>query len=423
MIGLIDCNNFFVSCERVFNPALAGRPVIVLSNNDGCVVARSNEAKALGIKMGTPAFQIRELIESNHVSVFSSNYSLYGDMSHRVMMTIDRLVPEIEIYSIDEAFINFEGFQMSSLPDYAQQLTKTVRKNTGIPVSLGIAPTKTLAKIANRYAKKYSGYKNVCIIDSEEKRVKALRRFPIEDVWGIGKQYRKKLNYYGIETAWDFIQKNESWIRKQMSVTGVRTWLELKGISCIAIEQNPSSKQNICTSRSFGEEISEFPVLLESVAHFTASCARKLREQKSVAGIITVFLYTNRFRKEVSQYYPSITVHLPVPSAHSGELIKYARMSLKQIYRPEYTYKKAGVIVSDITSASNVQCSFFDIVDRHKQAKILSVIDTVNRKYGTDTLRSCAQPPNCFRKWSLKSQYISRRYTTNINDIIVLNCK
>ena len=208
-----------------------------------------------------------------------------------------------------------------------------------------------------------------------------------------------------------------------MSVTGVRTWLELKGISCIAIEQNPSGKQNICTSRSFGEEISDFPVLLESVAYFTASCARKLRGQKSVAGIITVFLYTNRFKKEVPQYYPSITVHLPVPSANPGELIKYARMSLKQIYRPGYKYKKAGVIVSDITSASNVQCSLFDATDRHKQAKILSVIDTVNRKYGTDTLRSCAQPPNCFRKWSLKSQYISRRYTTNINDIIVLNCK
>lgn len=423
MIGLIDCNNFFVSCERVFDPSLAGQPVIVLSNNDGCVVARSNEAKALGIKMGIPVFQIRELIETNHVAVFSSNYSLYGDMSHRVMTTIDRLVPEIEIYSIDEAFINFEGFQMSSLPDYAQQLTKTIRKNTGIPVCLGIAPTKTLAKIANRYAKKYPGYKNVCIIDSEEKRVKALKCFPIEDVWGIGRQYKQKLNYYGIETAWDFIQKTESWIRKQMSVTGVRTWLELKGISCIAIEQNPSGKQNICTSRSFGEEISDFPVLLESVAYFTASCARKLRGQKSVAGIITVFLYTNRFKKEVPQYYPSITVHLPVPSANPGELIKYARMSLKQIYRPGYKYKKAGVIVSDITSASNVQCSLFDATDRHKQAKILSVIDTVNRKYGTDTLRSCAQPPNCFRKWSLKSQYISRRYTTNINDIIVLNCK
>ena len=301
MYALVDCNNFFASCERVFNPALREQPIVVLSNNDGCVIARSNEAKKLGLKMGDPFFKVKDIIEKNGIHVFSSNYVLYGDMSSRVMKILSDFVKDVEVYSIDESFLDLTGYEeYYNLLEYGKQIVHTVSRNTGIPVSMGIAPTKTLAKVASKFAKKYKRYGGVCIIDSEEKREKALKLFDIEDVWGVGRQYAKLLNYHGIKTAYDFTLKPESFIRKHMKVGGVRTWKELRGIPCHSLEQ-PQDKKSICTSRSFGETVTDYPTLSEAVSNFAAACARKLREQNSCAGMITVFILTNRFRADLPQ--------------------------------------------------------------------------------------------------------------------------
>lgn len=281
MFGLIDCNNFYASCERVFNPALNGKPVIVLSNNDGCVIARSNEAKELGIKMGVPAYQIKNLIDSHGIAVFSSNYTLYGDMSGRVMSILTELAPEIEVYSIDEAFLNLDGIK--ELQPLGTNIVNSVTRGTGIPMSLGIASTKTLAKIANKFAKKYPAYNRVCIIDTEEKHLKALQQTEIRDVWGIGHKQAAKLEKQGVKTAYDFIQLPEAWVRKEMTVTGERTWKELRGISCIRMESIPPAKKQICTSRSFGKMISDIDTLIEAIATHASTCARKLRKQKAYA--------------------------------------------------------------------------------------------------------------------------------------------
>lgn len=416
MYSLVDCNNFFASCERVFQPNLRNVPIVVLSNNDGCVVARSNEAKALGIPMGEPVFKLTRLIEQHGIAVFSSNYSLYGDMSHRVMSILSQFVEDMEIYSIDEAFLSLKGFENYNLEEYGRNIVRTVTRGTGIPVSMGIAPTKTLAKVASKFAKKYKGYNGVCIIDTEEKRIKALKQFEIGDVWGIGRRYQKKLEYHSIRTAFDFTQKSESWVRYMMTVVGVRTWKELRGISAIDLEKVAPDKQTICTSRSFGEMIGDFDILMESVANFTASCARKIRTQRSCAGMLQVFIYTNRFREDLPQYYNSRIISLPTPTNDVTELIHYARLALKNIYKEGYQYKKAGVIVMDLVPQNNVQLNLFDERDRVKHEKVLEVLDEVHKKYGTKVLKVAAQGTG--KKWALKSEYLSKQYTTNPDDFI-----
>lgn len=416
MYALVDCNNFFASCERVFQPNLRNVPIIVLSNNDGCVVARSSEAKALGIPMGEPVFKLAKLIERHGIVVFSSNYALYGDMSHRVMTMLSQFVEDMEIYSIDESFLSLKGFENYNLKDYGSTIVRTVTKGTGIPVSMGIAPTKTLAKMASKYAKKYKGYNGVCVIDNEEKRIKALKQFDIGDVWGIGSRYRKKLEYYGVKTAYDFTQKSESWVRKMMTVVGVRTWKELRGIPSIELEKVAPDKQTICTSRSFGELIEDFDTLMESVANFTASCARKLRAQRSCASMLQVFIYTNRFREDLPQYSNSQMITVPTPTSDVTELIHYARLALKNIYKEGYQYKKAGVIVMNIVPQSCVQQNLFDERDRIKHEKVLEVLDAVHKKYGTRMLKVAAQGTG--KKWALKSEYLSKQYTTNPDDFI-----
>lgn len=416
MYALVDCNNFFASCERVFQPNLRNVPIIVLSNNDGCVVARSSEAKALGIPMGEPVFKLAKLIERHGIVVFSSNYALYGDMSHRVMTMLSQFVEDMEIYSIDESFLSLKGFDNYNLKDYGSTIVRTVTKGTGIPVSMGIAPTKTLAKMASKYAKKYKGYNGVCVIDNEEKRIKALKQFDIGDVWGIGSRYRKKLEYYGVKTAYDFTQKSESWVRKMMTVVGVRTWKELRGIPSIELEKVAPDKQTICTSRSFGELIEDFDTLMESVANFTASCAHKLRAQQSCASMLQVFIYTNRFREDLPQYSNSQMITVPTPTSDVTELIHYARLALKNIYKEGYQYKKAGVIVMDIVPQSCVQQNLFDERDRIKHEKVLEVLDAVHKKYGTRMLKVAAQGTG--KKWALKSENLSKQYTTNPDDFI-----
>lgn len=419
MFGLVDCNNFYCSCERVFNPGLRTQPVVVLSNNDGCIIARSNEAKALGIEMGTPFYQAKELLEREKVAVFSSNYTLYGDMSRRVMMLLSEFTPELMQYSIDEAFIDLTGMGGGeALREYGKRIVRTIGKGTGIPVTLGIAPTKTLAKVASRYGKKYKGYGGVCLIDTEGKRIKALQGFDIADVWGIGRRSAKKLEYHGVKNTWDFTQWSESWVRRLLTVTGVRTWKELRGESCINISELPE-KQSICTSRSFPDKgLSELEVVEEAVANFAASCVRKLREQKSRCCQLTVFAYTSRFRNDVPNHIINRTVTLPMPTNDQLELVAAAVQALRTEWRENgrYHYKKAGVIVWDISPNTAVQTVLFDSIDRAKQARLSAAIDAINQRNGFNTVKVASQGTD--KRWHLKCEHKSAQYSTNLNEVI-----
>lgn len=416
MIGLLDCNNFYASCERVFNPALNGHPVVVLSNNDGCVIARSNEAKALGIKMGTPFYQINNLVKSKKVAVFSTNFTLYGDMSGRVMNIIRKFTPEIEIYSIDEAFLALDGF--TDLANYGQKIVGTTTKWTGIPVSLGIAPTKTLAKLGNRFAKKYPAYKNVCIIDSDEKRVKALKLMEIGDVWGVGRQNRKFLEGQGVKTAFDFTQKSRSWVRKYMTIVGERTWLELNGEPCIELEQVAPDKKQILTSRSFGAMVTEYVPLSESVATFASLCAEKLRRQKSCATSLMVFIHTNNFREDLPQYYQNCVIELPVPTNFTAEIVHYALEALKKIFKEGYQYKKAGVMICSIVPDEFIQTNLFDTLNREKYGRLTKSLDSINAKYPKAVILGAQ---GIDHEWKMRQNNLSPCYSTRLKDAIRIN--
>lgn len=416
MFGLVDCNNFYASCERVFNPSLNGKPIVVLSNNDGCVIARSNEAKALGIKMGVPAYQIKDLVKKHDVAVFSSNYVLYGDMSGRVMSMLAELAPEIEVYSIDEAFLNLEGIQ--DLQTLGSKIVRQVTRGTGIPVSAGIASTKTLAKVANKFAKKYPAYNRLCIIDTEEKREKALKLFEIGDVWGIGRRQAAKLEKQGVKTAYDFTQLPGSWVRKNMTVTGERTWKELRGISCIDMETAPPAKKQICTSRSFGKMVEDIDTMFEAIATHASTCAKKLRQQKSYAMSLLVFIHTNNFREDLPQYWKNTIIKLPVPTSDTLEIVHYALEGLKSIFMPGYQYKKAGVIITEIVTSA--QLGLFDTVDREKREKLMQAIDKVNGEH-RHLVKLAVQGNG--RDWKLKQEQLSKRYTTDINEVLTIKCK
>jgi DNA polymerase V len=420
MFGLIDCNNFYASCERVFNPLLNGRPVVVLSNNDGCVIARSSEAKALGIPMGEPAYKLKALIEANQVVVFSSNYVLYGDMSHRVMTTIAQFAPDMEIYSIDEAFLLFDGFENINLKEYGEKIVRTTTRNTGIPVSLGVAPTKTLAKLANKFAKKYKDYNGVCVIDTDEKREKALKLTAIGDVWGIGRQYAKKLEYYSIHTAWDFTQRSKSWVRHTMGVVGERTWLELKGTACVEMDKT-TTKKSICTSRSFGERLTELAPISEAVSNFAASCAEKLRKQHSLASVIMVFIQTNPNATNLPQHCKQVVLQLPVPTSDTSELINFALRGLKAIFAEGFQFKKAGVIVSEIVPERPLQGDLFDTRNRDKFNRIMTVMDSLNASYGKQKVKIAAQGFD--RKWKLKNEKLSPCYSTKLEDVLEIKAE
>ncbi len=416
MIGLLDCNNFYASCERVFNPALNGQAVVVLSNNDGCVIARSNEAKGLGIKMGTPFYQIDDLVRTKKVAVFSTNFTLYGDMSNRVMNIIRQFTPDVEIYSIDEAFLALDGF--SDLANYGKKIVGTITNWTGIPVSLGIAPTKTLAKLGNRFAKKYPAYKNVCIIDSDEKRIKALQKTEIGDVWGIGRQHRKFLESQGIKTAFDFTQKSSSWVRKYMTIVGERTWRELNGEACIGLEQVLPNKKQILTSRSFGNMVSEYIPLSESVATFASLCAGKLRRQKSCATSLMVFIHTNKFKEDLPQYYQSSIIELPVPTNFPAEIIHYALEALKKIFKEGYQYKKAGVMITNIVPDSCIQTNLFDGLNREKQRRLTKTLDLINSKYPKSVIFGAQ---GIDHEWKMRQNNLSPCYSTRLKDAIRIN--
>lgn len=414
MIALVDCNNFYASCERVFQPQLNKVPVVVLSNNDGCVIARSDESKALGIPMGAPIFKLKELVKQHQIKCFSSNFPLYGDMSSRVMQILSSFTPEIEIYSIDEAFLSLEGFQEEELEAYAAQIKKKVEQYTGIPISIGIAPTKALAKVANRIAKKFKERtKGLYLIDNDQKRIKALKWLKIEDVWGIGRQHSKRLQLKQVYTAWDFTELNDAWVRKELSVVGLRLKKELEGQQNLFLEQ-PQNKKSIATTRSFKTNITDLETLEERVATFAVHCAEKLRKQKSSCSMIAVFLRSNPFDKSQPYVFRNTTISLPYSSDSSILIASYAQKALRHIYKSGVPYKKAGVLVLGLQPNETQQLNLFcDIQPKHKD--LMKVIDKMNNRYGK-ALQLASQ--NLTGKWMMRQENLSQRYTTDINELI-----
>ena len=413
MIALVDCNNFYASCERVFQPQLENRPIVVLSNNDGCVIARSNEAKSLGIKMGAPAFKMKSLFDRHKVHIFSSNFALYGDLSKRVMQILNEGSPAIEVYSIDEAFLDLKG--VMKLNQFSVDLRTRVGKWTGIPVSIGIAPTKTLAKVANRIAKKHKK-DGVFLMKKNTTINSVLRHTLVSDLWGIGRQYARFLSNNGFETAFDLVNANESWIKSNMSINGLKMVKELKGIPCYALEYQPPRKKNICTSRSFGMDVENHEELKEAIASYASTCALKLRKQKSLAASILVFIKTNPFKNSQNQYNPYQKVILDVPLNDSMEITKQALMALKKIYKKGFSYKKAGVIVGDIVPDSSKQLSLFNNKDPFKTRDVMYAIDYINEKMGRNKVRLAVQGFD--RKWRLKQEKLSPCYTTRFKDVL-----
>ena len=417
MFALVDCNNFYASCQRVFEPHLIGKPVVILSNNDGCVIARSNEAKALGVPMGAPAFQFKSIFKEHNVHVFSSNYALYGDMSNRVMNLLATFTPEIEVYSIDEAFLKFQGFEQFNLEEYGLTIQRKVTKGTGIPISVGFAPTKALAKVANKIAKKFPDRtKSVYVIDTEEKRIKALKWTKIEDVWGIGYQHAKRLRALQIKNAYQFTKLHDDWVRKEMSVVGLRLKHELEGKPRLDLE-TPTNKKAIATTRSFEKSYSTKEEVAERVATFTAHCAAKLRKQKSQCNMVMVFVKTNRFSQDTPQYSRSIVIKTDYPTDSTIDLNRYAQIGLKAIFKEGYQYKKAGVIVMDLTPNNETQLSLFNF-SNPKHQPIMRVVDKLNAAMGKTTVRFASQ--SIGRQWKMKQERLSPCYTTRIKEIVTI---
>lgn len=416
MYALVDCNNFYCSCERLSKPFLEGKPVVVLSNNDGCVIARSDEAKALGIEMGTPEFMVRENLTAHQVAIYSSNYTLYGDISSRVMKTLESFVPRIEIYSIDEAFLDLHHLPYHHLLQLGVQIRHTVKQHIGMPVSIGIAATKTLAKMANRYAKKHCRHTGVHYAASKGEVENLLAATATGDIWGIGKQYAALLLQHGFRTAFDVSNAPEQWMKQNMTVVGQRLWNELNGIPAIAWEVEPPKKKNICTSRSFGKLLTDEKIIKEALCDYTANVAKKLRQQNSCAKELYVFVQTNVHRTQDKQYYRAIKVRLEVASNNSCELIKYALQGFKIIYRAGYNYMKCGVIANDLVPENEVQKSLFQHNDTTKSKQLMAVLDSVNRGAGKEILKTAVQGTK--KEYSFKAEYLSAKFTTNINEVI-----
>jgi len=413
MIALVDCNNFYASCERVFNPNIENKPIIVLSNNDGCVIARSNEAKALGIKMGEPAFKLTNLIEKYNINVFSTNFVLYGDLSKRVMNVMNAEVDKMEIYSIDEAFLDFTDYASK---ERGVAIKNKVQKWTGIPVSVGIAPTKVLAKVAGYIAKKYTK-SGVFMFDNECLIRRALNVFKVEDLWGIGRKNANKLKAFGIHSALQFRECDSNWIRRNLSINGVRLQKELYGEVCYLIEATRKRKHNICTARSFRNETKELSKLKEVIGSHANTCATKLRQEKSCCNSISVFLSTNPFKPQAKQYNPYKVIKLDVPTNDSMEIVKVAIKALESIYRDDCIYKKAGVIVGRIVTQEQTQLSLFDSLDREKRKSINIAVDKINATMGNNKVKLAVQG-NDERKWKLKQENLSPCYTTRFSDLL-----
>ena len=430
MYGIIDCDNCYVSCERVFRPDLKDKPVVVLSNNDGCVVARSNEAKKMGIKAGTPYFQLAEQFPNQKIVVFSSNYELYGELTSRVVSIISKEDPAYFRYSIDECFVYLDGMERIDLKVWGEELHKKIKRNVGMPVSIGLAPNKTLAKMASHFAKKYQGYHHCCMIDSDEKRIKALKLYPIDEVWGIGRRYAARLEALGVKTAYDFAEHNQTWVKATFNnIVIERTWRELNGEDCVPNEEM-AKKKSICTSRSFNGMITDLDGLRTHVSNYAARCAEKLRQQGTVASIVGVFLNTNAFREDLPQYWNFQEMRLVTPSSSTITIVKAANEVLQKLYRQGYHYKKAGVIVMGIGPNSPIQQDLFDINAEQfeKMKRLDAVIDRINKVNGTETIVLGSQQytqkdgkgkANVFAN-AIKHDYKSKNPTTRWSDIIIL---
>ena len=419
MFGLVDCNNFYASCERLFNPSLIGKPIVVLSNNDGAVIARSNEAKALGIPMGAVAYQYEKFFIENGVSVFSANFALYGDMSSRVMTILQEYTPELEIYSIDEAFLKLVGFEYFDLNQYGYDIQKHVRTWSGIPVCIGIAPTKALAKVANKIAKKFPQHtNNSYVIDTEEKRIKALKWTKIEDVWGIGRKHSIRLKEVGVHTAYDFTQINDAWVRRNLSVVGLRLKHDLQGIPTLDLE-DIKPRKNIATTRSFERNLSEYNEIKERITTFAVSCSEKLRRQNSCCTSVMVFIRTNSHRAELEQYNNSVVVKFPFPTNSSIEIAKFACDGFDKIFRKGFQYKKAGVIIMDFKPQAEIQLNLFDN-SNPKHLPLMKVMDRINASFGQQKIKLASQDQK--RVWKMKQEKLSPRYTTRLSDVIIIRC-
>ena len=417
MIALADCNNFYASCERVFNPTLKNKPVVVLSNNDGCIIARSNESKQLGIKMGEPVFKAREIIDKHNVNVFSTNFALYGDMSKRVMTLLASLSPEIEIYSIDEAFMNLAGIKKCF--EIGLHMRDTVKKHTGIPISIGIASTKTLAKVANHCAKRFTK-KGVYVLKRKDHISDILKSMPVSKLWGVGSRYSRMLRSYGVDNAHEFVSLDEKWVLEKMTVMGLRIQRELKGESCISMDINPSPKKNICTSRSFGAKVRDFQSLKESISSHAARCAEKLRSEKGCARYVSVVIKTNPFSD--SDYYCGYkSSSFDVPTNDTLDIINAAENILRSIYKKGLEYKKSGVIVGDIIPQNQVQLNLFDMDEKRiKRKKLDSTVDIINQAMGRSTIHIGSQ--GIAKNWQLKREKLSPCYTTKWDDLLTINC-
>ncbi len=412
--ALVDCNNFYASCERVFNPRLNGQPVVVLSNNDGCVVARSNEAKALGIGMGVPEFMVRPIIRAHQVQVFSSNYALYGDMSQRVMETLQQFCPDLEIYSIDEAFLSLSGFRSRNLYEYAGTIRSTVKRWTGLPVSIGLAETKTLAKIAGGIAKKTPG--EVFDLLTYPDRETLLGQTAVSDVWGIGKAHTQFLHQHGIRTALQLRQADDQFIKTHMGIVGLRLVNELRGVSCLVLEQCPPPKKGITCARSFGKAITRLQEMEEAVSSYVTRAAEKLRAEKLAVTNLSVFMHTNQF-KDVPQYSNSLTVKLPVATDTTHELITAALQSMRKLWRDGFAYKKAGVMFVGLVPADQIQADFFDGKDRTRSKKLMAALDAINGRFGSGTLQYASS--GIAKEWKATFNRRSPAFTTNWDELPV----
>lgn len=421
MYALADCNNFFVSCERLFRPDLEGKPVIVLSNNDGCAVARSNEAKALGIAMGAPYFKIRDIVERHNVAVFSGNHSLYGDISCRVRMTLAEFAPHVEVYSIDEAFLDLRGMEERDFDSLAKEISARCKKNTGIPVSVGIAPTRTLAKIASKLCKQYPKLRGGCYMHREEDIEKVLRKFPISDVWGVGRKMYAKLQDRGINTAYDYTQMPPYIVQKLFGITGLRTWRELRGEPCIEIAATTDTRQSISNTRSFSPEITECEELASQVANFAAMTAEKLRRQNTICSELRVFAVTNRFRDDQPQSFASTIVHFSEPTNSSRLIVAAAANALREIFAVGYSYKKAGVIATRIQPQDGYAYDLFsDGKDRQKELNLTKALDDIATKTGHNAIRFGVQRSG---RILMANEHRSPCYTTSWHDIPTVKIK
>lgn len=416
VFALVDCNNFYASCERLFRPELVGKPVVVLSNNDGCIIARSNEAKALGIPMGSPYFKNRSVIEQNDVNVFSSNYALYGDLSHRVMSILQEMEPEVEVYSIDEAFIRLPAANIAgkNLTSHGLALRRTIKQYVGIPVSIGIGPTKTLAKIANRIAKKDAHCQGVFDLTTCDDLDSLLAGIEVGDIWGIGRKNNEKLNRQHIFSALDLKNSDEEWIREHLSVVGLRTVMELRGTPCIPIDHEPVPRKSVVCSRSFRKPVFSLCDLGEAVSSYVSVAAEKLRNENLTAANLHVFLRTNRHRKNLPQHSGSLMVSLDQPTSSTPVLIRAARQGLKKIYKKNFAYQKAGVMLTELTRSTMRQQNLFQAPPEDNGA-VMTALDQINSRWGRNTVQYASSGLD--KPWCMSQEHKSPAYTTRWDEL------